>query len=118
MNKINAGSGSLKMSLESDCLDDSFIMKILGEPVYRAWAIGHGEPMERDFVKVWREFDDYDDEQLWCDTVTGSLYKQDFTCLSSDRLRIESEPEKTGKKARKYKSVPTRHVGITIRPAF
>ena len=111
MNKINAGSGSLKMSLESDCLDDGFIQKIPGEPVYTGWVIGSGEPMGRDFIKVYREFDDYDDEQLWADTVTGTLYRQDFTCLTSDRLRLESEPEKTKYKARKNKSKQTRAIG-------
>ena len=119
MNKINSGTNSLHMSLEADCLGDSFIPKIIGEPVYSAWVIGHGEPMERDFIKVYREFDDdCEDQQLWADIVTGTLYRTDFSCLSSDRLRIESEPVKTKRKARKHMSRPTRPLGITIKANF
>lgn len=91
------GKYGLRMSIEAERMEGGTVLKMVGEPLFVGEVEGIGQ---RGFVRVHNLARSY-----WADNVTGTLYRDDLQCLSSDRLRLLAVPVPAKKRSPKPKPV-------------
>lgn len=69
------------------------ISAITGEPEFSVTVLARDEEFSRNVAKV---FDPVKNLELWADTITGTLYRENGIGLSS-AVRFESKPKSTGR---------------------